>query len=118
MYVLIFTQQVPVITDTSLQASLDILVHASTHDLLVAIVETLRRHIDIWACMNAIPTITQALYASHQAWKSRGIQMRYLLSLLMELDDGHRLDVASRQQINVDITHCAQVSVSSSFSQV
>ncbi|TDL22582.1 hypothetical protein BD410DRAFT_821184 [Rickenella mellea] len=91
-----------------LDISLGLLGHTSTNALLIPILETLRRHVDIWACMNVVSTITHALHSTHQSWKSRGVQSRALLSLLTELDGGRHLDDASRQQITSDISHYAQ----------
>lgn len=79
----------------------------------MAVTETLRRHTAIWASMNVSSTIAQALYTSHQTWKSRGIYSRTIPPLLLEIDVGQYLDESSRQQIVADMAHYAQVGIDS-----
>ena len=82
----------------------------TTNDLLDDLLDTLRRHLDVWASMDVVSTITEALYNSHLSWKARGIYMRPLVTLLLEVDDCRFLDEASRQHVLEDATHYAQVS--------
>ena len=63
------------------QFSLYTLQHATSIELLTAVIETLRQHMEVWACLNAMKSVTAALFATHQYWKARGIQNRNLLNL-------------------------------------
>ncbi|KAG6920074.1 hypothetical protein DXG01_010142 [Tephrocybe rancida] len=87
-----------------LDVTLCLLEHAITADLLVPVIDTLHRFSTIWACMGGIQAIVVALDKAHQAWKSRGIQSRPLLSLLLEFDAGKYLSDVSRDRITADIT--------------
>ncbi|KAG5646822.1 hypothetical protein DXG03_002199 [Asterophora parasitica] len=84
--------------------TLSLLEHSTTVDLLIAVIDTLRRFATIWACMDIMRTIVIALEKAHQVWKARGIQSRPLLSLLLEFDNGKHLSDASRDRITSDIT--------------
>ncbi|EGO25090.1 hypothetical protein SERLADRAFT_368519 [Serpula lacrymans var. lacrymans S7.9] len=86
-----------------LELSLIILEHASSVDLLTAVNETFHRFATIWTSMNVTGTITAALHAAHLVWRTRGIQMRSLLALLVEMDNGRHLDVTSREHVAADI---------------
>jgi mediator of RNA polymerase II transcription subunit 12 len=56
--------------------------------------------------MNVRQNIVLALDSAHQAWKTRGIQSRGLLSLLVEFDgDKLYLSPASRERIDSDLGH-------------
>ncbi|KAL6308224.1 hypothetical protein BKA93DRAFT_726196 [Sparassis latifolia] len=87
-----------------LDITLFTLEHAASNELLTAVMETLRQHMEVWACMNIMHTIATALYASHQFWRTRGIHTRALLSLLIEVDNDRYLEPASREHILADIT--------------
>jgi mediator of RNA polymerase II transcription subunit 12 len=54
--------------------------------------------------MRSLPTIATALYTAHQTWRAQGLQSRALLALLVEVDNGQVLDVASRWQVVADIS--------------
>ena len=86
--------------------------HATTTDMLMVVIEMFHRHLDVWASMNAIGTIITALYSAHQLWRSRGVQSRALLALLVKLDNGHHLDDVSREHVAADISAFAHVSIS------
>ncbi|KAG6866656.1 hypothetical protein C0991_000766 [Blastosporella zonata] len=73
-------------------------------DLLLAVIDTLHRFSTIWACMNGMQVIVVALDKAQQVWKTRGIQSRPLLSLLLEFDAGRYLSTVSRERITADIT--------------
>ncbi|KAH9940479.1 uncharacterized protein BXZ73DRAFT_88710 [Epithele typhae] len=87
-----------------LDMSLATLDHAHTGPVLNAVVETLRQHMEVWACMNRMRDITLALWAVHQTRKSRGSQNSVLLKLLSEVDNDCYLDQASREQMLSDIS--------------
>ncbi|TFK53918.1 hypothetical protein OE88DRAFT_1717321 [Heliocybe sulcata] len=72
--------------------------------MLTAVIETLRRHTNVWVCMNATGTITSALYEAHQYWRHHGIQTRVLLDLVKSMDAGLHLDQTSRVQLETDIS--------------
>ncbi|CCM03317.1 uncharacterized protein FIBRA_05445 [Fibroporia radiculosa] len=86
------------------QLTLYTLEHASNHELLKAVIETLRQHMEVWACMNMLRTIAGALFAAHQFWRTRGIQTRALLSLLTEVDNGRYLEPQQREQMLGDLS--------------
>lgn len=95
--------------DHILQLNMEMLKTMHEKELLVAVIETLRRHMDIWACMNQLDVMLQSLCAIFRAWKSRGIHMRPLVAFILELDDGQRLDSSTRQQIIENAAQYAQV---------
>ena len=59
--------------------------------------------------MDAIPTIVETLYNVHTAWKSKGVHIRFLVDLLLDIDDGRVLDSASRRLIVDGAAQFAQV---------
>ena len=59
--------------------------------------------------MDAVDNIVQALHAAHHAWKARGVHIRCLVNLLLEVDSGRLLDEVSRGQLIEDAAHFAQV---------
>ena len=59
--------------------------------------------------MDAMADIASALLDAHQAWKARGVHIRCLVNLLLEIDDGKYLDAVSRQHVIEDAGHFAQV---------
>jgi mediator of RNA polymerase II transcription subunit 12 len=79
-------------------------------DPLTAVVETIHRHLTVWACMQSSRKIAVALYTAHQTWRTEGIQSRALLALLVEVDGGQLLDSASRAHIEADISAFTHVS--------
>jgi mediator of RNA polymerase II transcription subunit 12 len=92
-----------------LELVLAILEHVTTADLLIAVVETVHRYATIWTCMNAMGSIAAALYTTHQVWRTRGIQSRPLLALLIDIDNGRHLDKGAREQVATDIAAFSQV---------
>lgn len=88
----------------SFQMSLCTLDCANTHSLLTAITETLRQHMEVWACTNRMKGIASALWTVHQTWRSRGSQNRVLLKLLAEVDNDCYLEPAAREQMFSDIS--------------
>lgn len=78
---------------------------------MASVIETFHRYVTIWTCMNAAATITAALYTAHQMGRTRGIQSRILLALLVEIDNGQHLDTPSREQVSADIAAFAHVSL-------
>lgn len=78
--------------------------HSTTLAMLSAVIETIHRYVVIWACVQRTASITAALYASHQLWKSRGVQSRKLLALLVDIDNFQHLDQASREQVVGDMS--------------
>jgi hypothetical protein len=110
-----------IIADGSIIQITLFLMELSTTLILVAVITTIRRYSIVWTCMTATGTITTALFAVHQVWKTRGLQSRDLLTLLVELDDGRFLDTAIRDQVNVDIaafTHVSQFDALKIFTYV
>lgn len=81
----------------------------STTDLLMVIVDNLKRSLDMWTCMDTVNGIVQTLFATHQSWKSKGVHIRCLTNVLLEMDYGKYLDTAERQMVIDDATHFAQV---------
>jgi len=84
--------------------------HCVDLESMDGLLNTFRRHVTIWNCMNVIPTIVRALDAAHQAWKFRGIQCRPLLALIIRFDNGRHLSDASRERISSDLAAFTLVS--------
>lgn len=93
------------------QITLDVVRQATTTDLLMASVESLRRGMNLWSCMDAVNNIVQSLQAAHHAWKARGVHIRCLVNLLLDVDGGRFLDDVARHQLIEDAVHFAQVIV-------
>ncbi|KAI0829604.1 hypothetical protein BC628DRAFT_1314187 [Trametes gibbosa] len=87
-----------------LDMSLCTLEYANNSALLTAVIETIRQHIEVWACMDRMYDVTSALWTVHQTWRGRGLQNRVLLKLLAEVDNDRHLDAASREQMLSDIS--------------
>ncbi|OJT09261.1 Mediator of RNA polymerase II transcription subunit 12 [Trametes pubescens] len=87
-----------------LDMSLYTLEYANNSALLTAVIETLRQHIEVWACMDRMKDVASALWTVHQTWRSRGLQNRVLLKLLAEVDNEQHLDPAAREQMLSDIS--------------
>ncbi|KAH9858392.1 hypothetical protein C2E23DRAFT_767676 [Lenzites betulinus] len=87
-----------------LDMSLCTLEYANNSALLTAVIETIRQHIEVWACMDRMQDVTSALWTVHQTWRGRGLQNRILLKLLAEVDNDRYLDAASREQMLSDIS--------------
>ena len=84
--------------------SLCTLEYATTSPLLNAVIETLRQHMEVWACMNRMKAVAVALWTVHQTWRSRGSQNRVLLKLLAKVDNDTYLEPAAREQMLSDIS--------------
>lgn len=89
--------------------SLDMLTVVTGNDLLEIVLDTIRRHLDIWACMDVLGDVTAALFESNRTWKAAGVHVRSLVRLILEIDDCRFLDNASRQSVIDDAVHYAQV---------
>ncbi|EMD32061.1 hypothetical protein CERSUDRAFT_162114 [Gelatoporia subvermispora B] len=87
-----------------LDLTLALLEHTSSNDLLVAVIQALRQHMEVWACMDTMRTIAAALFTTHQAWRSRGLHNRTLMTFLLEVDNERYLDVTARQQVDADLS--------------
>ncbi|KZT24227.1 hypothetical protein NEOLEDRAFT_1067868 [Neolentinus lepideus HHB14362 ss-1] len=90
--------------ESIMEISLLALECVQTNEMITAVIETFRRHMNIWVCMNATGTITSALYEAHQYWRHQGNQTRALLDLVKDMDAGRHLDQASRDQMETDIS--------------
>jgi hypothetical protein len=82
---------------------------------MAAVIETFHRYVTIWTCMGSAGTITAALYTAHQMARTRGIQSRILLAMLVEIDNGQHLDAPSREHVSADIAAFTHVSSLSPF---
>ena len=89
--------------------SLYTLEYANSSPLLTAVIETIRQHIEVWACMNRMRDVASALWTVHQTWRSRGSQNRVLLKLLAEVDNDRYLEPAAREQMLSDISAFSHV---------
>ncbi|KIK68882.1 hypothetical protein GYMLUDRAFT_67582 [Collybiopsis luxurians FD-317 M1] len=89
--------------DAMLDLTIYMLEHCSTEELLLAVIDTFRRHAIIWASMDVKGTIIAALDSVHHSWKMRGIQSRPLLALLVEFDSGRYLSEMSREEVRTDL---------------
>lgn len=84
---------------------------------MAAVIETFHRYVTIWTCMGSAGTITAALYTAHQMARTRGIQSRILLAMLVEIDNGQHLDAPSREHVSADIAAFTHVSSLSPFTK-
>lgn len=80
-----------------------------TNEFLSAILRTLRQHVEVWGCLNMMKTIAEALYMTHNFWKTRGVQSRDLLNLLLAIDRGQCLGQAAREQLTIDRANLVRV---------
>ena len=87
-------------------------------DFLTILIETLRRFLDIWACMGVLKPLADALYATHLACKARTVHSRPLFDLLDEIDKAHRLESDARIAIEAEKTAFAQVCYMFSYFQI
>ncbi|KLO13572.1 hypothetical protein SCHPADRAFT_873833 [Schizopora paradoxa] len=92
---------------TLYELNMEVLKSSPEKDLLIAVIETLRRNLDIWACMKQLDTIISSLCKIFKQWKSHGVHMRPLVAFILELDEGDRLDSSTRQQIAESAAHYA-----------
>jgi mediator of RNA polymerase II transcription subunit 12 len=84
------------------------------HELTV-VLSALRRYLIIWTCMGTTGAIATALYSAHQVWKSRGLQSRGLLDLLLVVDNNRFLDNIARDHIAADVSAFTHVPNSNVF---
>ncbi|KAJ4468328.1 hypothetical protein J3R30DRAFT_3305964 [Lentinula aciculospora] len=89
--------------DAMLDLTIYMLEHCSTEELLLAVIDTFRRHAVIWASMDVKRMIINALDSVHHSWKMRGIQSKPLLALLVEFDGGRYLSDVSREEVRTDL---------------
>ncbi|VDC06366.1 unnamed protein product [Peniophora sp. CBMAI 1063] len=85
-----------------------LLAHTSTADFLTTLIETLRRFMDIWACMGVLKPLADALYTTHLACKARTIHPRPLFDLLVKIDETHQLDADARASVDAEKITFAQ----------
>jgi mediator of RNA polymerase II transcription subunit 12, fungi type len=78
-------------------------------DVLLAVVDNLRRNLDLWVCMDVVDTIVHTLLSVHISWKSKGVHIRNLVQLLLDIDGCRILDAESRQLVIEGAAHFAQV---------
>lgn len=96
---------------SSFQLSLSILSQTSHAGVVAAVGEVFHRFATVWTSMNATSGITNALYSAHVVWRNRGMQVRSLLALLVEMDGGRHLDEPARTLVAADISSFAHVSL-------
>lgn len=87
-----------------LELSLSVLSQTSNAQMILTVGEVFHRFATVWTSMNCTGAITSALYSAHMVWKNRGMQVRSLLALLVQMDAGRHFDESVRLQINTDIT--------------
>lgn len=61
-------------------------------DLLLATLDDTKCRLVLWACIDAKPTIIDASFNVQNAWKTKGVQIRFLIDLLMDIYSGRVLD--------------------------
>lgn len=93
------------------QITLFALEHAMSNEALSAVLQTLGQHVEVWGCLNRMKTIAEALYSTHNFWKTRGVQSRDLLGLLFAINNDVHLDQAAREQLMADHANFTRVSV-------
>ncbi|KAG8221691.1 hypothetical protein J3R82DRAFT_1977 [Butyriboletus roseoflavus] len=90
-----------------LELSLSVLSQTSHAGVVAAVGEVFHRFANVWTSMNATSGITNALYSSHVVWRNRGMQVKSLLALLVEMDGGRHLDESARALVAADISSFA-----------
>ena len=96
---------------TKVKISLVMLEHAVSNEMLIAAMQTLRQHTEVWAGLNVLKDIVSTLFQAHCTWKNRGVQNRALLSLMLQLDAGRYLESTAREQVLSDHSVFTHVSV-------
>ncbi|KAL4080156.1 hypothetical protein V8B97DRAFT_1914244 [Scleroderma yunnanense] len=86
-----------------LELSLSVLSQTSNAQMILTVGEVFHRFATVWTSMNCTEAITSALHSAHMIWKNRGMQVRSLLALLVQMDAGRHLDKSARTQINTDM---------------
>jgi hypothetical protein len=101
---LIFLITPMICADPCTQINLKLLACITSPELLGAIIDTLRRHADIWTCMDSDGPLLDALCVSHEAWNwnTRRAQSRPLLCLLIEFVDHPNMPQAAKDRVNED----------------
>ncbi|KAF8530471.1 hypothetical protein BU17DRAFT_35400 [Hysterangium stoloniferum] len=91
---------------TMLDINLKLLSCVTSPELFGAIIDTIRRHADIWACMDEHKRLLDALCAAHTIWnwETRRAQSRPLLCLLIEFLDNRHMSPVAKDHINEDAT--------------
>ena len=92
-----------VASTTLVQLSLSLLSQTPHAELLTAVGEVFHRFATVWTSMNVTGIIASAHYSAHLLGRTRGVQTRSLLTLLVEMDDGRQLDSTARTQIEDDV---------------
>ncbi|KAG6334052.1 hypothetical protein ID866_5040 [Astraeus odoratus] len=90
-----------------LQLSLSVLSQTSNAQMILTVGEVFHRFATVWTSMNCTGMITSALYSVHMAWKNRGMQVRSLSALLLQMDAGRYLEESARAQIIADMSSFA-----------
>ncbi|TFY65710.1 hypothetical protein EVG20_g5379 [Dentipellis fragilis] len=91
-----------------LDLSLKMLDHKLPPDFLTVVLETFRLFHEIWASMNVMKSITEALYRNQQLYKMSGSQAQDLRKLVLKFDNGRYLDAAARKHVESEVTAYAQ----------
>ena len=86
------------------QINLTLIPCIASPELLGAIIDTFRRHADIWACIDAHGRLLDALCESHETWNwsTRRAQSRPLLCLLIEFLSHPKMPQIAKDRVNED----------------
>ncbi|KAI6169577.1 hypothetical protein EDD17DRAFT_1784529, partial [Pisolithus thermaeus] len=87
-----------------LELSLSVLSQTSNSQIIEVVGEVFHRFATVWTSMGCTGAIATALYSAHVGWKNRGMRVRSLLALLIQMDAGRHLDESERAQITADIS--------------
>lgn len=87
-----------------LELSLSVLSQTSNPQIIEVVGEVFHRFATVWTSMGCTGAITTALYSAHVGWKNRGMRVRSLLALLIQVDAGRHLNESERAQISADIS--------------
>ncbi|KAH8108105.1 hypothetical protein BXZ70DRAFT_1015382 [Cristinia sonorae] len=82
--------------------TLFILEHANSAKLFTAVIETIKQHTEVWACMDATKIITFSLHNKHMALKAQGNQNSSILDILIEMDQARYLEQEARETVLMD----------------
>jgi len=67
--------------------------------MFYSVLDTIRRHLNIWSSMNVCDQLTETLLNVHRVLGSRDRRSRAALDLLLEVDQRYSFSADTRQEI-------------------
>ena len=81
--------------------------------LLLAVLDIVERHLDVWTATAALPALASALFAAHEALRGNGINERRLIKLLRRLGSAGHLAPATLSNLEDAFSSLMLVSIPS-----